>query len=225
MMSAMVSNNDSNLYIALKFYKQEIQFQMVTSGMTLTIDTAGKKDGGYSVIYPLGRKSRMEVGDPNQKPSGAMMRGNIGNDRRDHILMAMGPSMLLSGFDGLEKREYQLHNCGSIAIKTVLDSNNFLFYQLQIPFAQMQTLRNTYRNLDTNRVFHLNINIKAVSISRPPNHPNGGGMQHPPGQGGGMRPSGGPPPGGGQGGPHPDISQVSNDIRLRIPFVLKLNDL
>ena len=175
-----LANDDKNLYIIIESLDPQTTFSVLRGGITLNINTEGKKKDGMKLTFPLMDRPPM----PKE-----------GDDHRDHAPLlpdgatqdpvAINKSIRVSGFKNIADGELPAINQDGIETGMSIHPNRDLIYELSIPLAQLQV------GLDLKKPLVYNIKI---------NEPNKSGFKRearPEGAGGGKGRSGGR---GGMGG-------------------------
>lgn len=175
-----LANDDKNLYIIIESLDPQTTFSVLRGGITLNINTEGKKKDGMKLTFPLMDRPPM----PKE-----------GEEHLEHIPLspdgatqdpvAMNKSIRVSGFKNIADGELPAMNQDGIETGMSIHPNRDLIYELSIPLAQLQV------GLDLEKPLVYNIKI---------NEPNKSGFKRearPEGASGGKGRSGGR---GGMGG-------------------------
>lgn len=215
-LSYAVKNDLENVYICFSTGDETVQKNIVMAGLSLGINTRGKKKAQVTLAYPMASDDDNSSGPPQQggnsgtRPSGPPSQGQGnqqqggqgGRGKGKHDATAMLKKsmeskidMNLTGF----KEPYNglLPVMNKFGVKAAIgwDDNNIMYYEVAIPIALLPGGPIT----DKHDVFTFITTVNAVSASGGP----GGGMGGPPsggGMSGGMGGGMGGPPGGGMGG-------------------------
>lgn len=195
------ANDHENLFIYLRFPGEPEQKKVLMFGLTVKIDTTGKKKGHLMVHYPLGRRPDGE-GDrnlPRDRPP-----GNRSYDEFKYKLIERANEMEICGFENHTEQEIiPTHNDLHIDGDMQFDISGALDYSLTIPLR--------YPGIQTSgkkEIFSVGLESGALSVNEMGNRP------------GGMSPRG-PGPGGGGGFDPQRMAQRRADLEaLSVPIKL-----
>lgn len=123
--SYLVSNDDRNLYLAVRSADRDKISKMVTRGITLTVNTDGKKKAGPSVTFPAGRVPGAAAGKPADP--GQALRSRLSTAREIRIT---GMKSIRDGGISTEN-EYGILAAGD------LDSAMTFACELAVPLDQL----------------------------------------------------------------------------------------
>lgn len=189
-----LSNDKENLYIAMRFNDRTEQARVLGAGLTLSIDTKGKKKNTYMLTFPMA--------EAGEKPNMAMMarkpgEENVTQEDRDALLRARLTKLReikVVGFKDIEGDVITTTNTYGIKAAINYDANGYLVYEAAVPlkfFGEYKADKDQWA-----------FNFKINGLSKPEMKDGGGGMRGGPpggGLGGGMG-GGGMRGGGGMGG-------------------------
>ncbi|KRT13294.1 hypothetical protein ASU31_25485 [Pedobacter ginsenosidimutans] len=177
-----LANDDKNLYIIIESLDPQTTFSVLRGGITLNINTEGKKKDGMKLTFPLMDRPPMpKEGDEHLEHTPL----SPDKDNELHDPAAMNKSIKVSGFKNIADGELPAMNQDGIETGMSIHPNRDLIYELSIPLAQLQV------GLDLKKPLVYNIKI---------NEPNKSGFKRegrPEGANGGRGRSGGR---GGMGG-------------------------
>ncbi|NTE04522.1 hypothetical protein G6M26_35850 [Agrobacterium tumefaciens] len=167
-----LANDDQNLYIIIESLDPQTTFSILHGGITLNINTEGKKKDGVKLIFPLMDKPPMTKDtEGKDKP--------LPNENDEiHNHNAMNKSIKVSGFKNIADGDLPAINQSGITTGMSIHPNRDLIYELSIPLAQLQV------SLDFKKPLVYNIKI---------NQPGQSGAKE-----GGNKPIGEGRPGGGR---------------------------
>lgn len=203
-----LANDDQNLYIVIESLDPETTMKVLSGGITLNINTAGKKKTGIELTFPLREK-------PPMQPDGVEKMNVMHADGKHapHEIpdeKAMGQGIKVSGFKNIADGIISPENNYGIQSGMVVKPNRDLIYELVIPLTELQ--------VDLNLKKPIAYNIKLNSFKRGAGKPGGmrEGGEHGKGGGmgggrGGMGGGGGRMGGGGRGGQRPSGSENGTD--------------
>jgi len=182
-----LANDDQNLYIIIESLDPQTTFSVLRGGITLNINTAGKKKDGMKLTFPLmerppAPKAGDEVDHEIQHPDA--------NNETMHDSSNINNSTRVSGFRNIPDGNLPVDNQNGIETGMRIHPNKDLIYELRIPLAQLGV------NLDVKKPLVYNIKI---------NQPNKAawhkeGRRESGGRAGGFSGGGGKSMGGGRGG-------------------------
>ncbi|MBO9674688.1 MAG: hypothetical protein J7577_14670 [Sphingobacteriaceae bacterium] len=197
-----LANDDQNLYVIIESLDPQTTFSILSGGITLNINTAGKKKDGMKLTFPLMERppSPKDVdaseGHHTQHPDGDM--GMM------HDPAAMNKGIRVSGFKNIADGDLPADNQSGIETGMSIHPNKDLIYELRIPLAQLGV------DLDMKKplVYNIKINQPNKTAMHKAGKPEGGGRaggfsgggKGMGGMGGGRGGMGGGRSGGGMGG-------------------------
>lgn len=170
-MVCWLSNDENTLLVNLKVVDITTQKKIMVTGLTLWVDTVGKKDQTYGLTYPIKTTFR--------KP----MSGEAKPNQQHNIK--------LTGFNKYEE-DYVTSNktTGGINVVFRLDSLGIMYYEAGIPLNMLFSNPKEYLT-DSTKVFSVGFETGSLEI---PVAPSSGGSM-----GGGMSKGGGGSRGGAGG--------------------------
>jgi hypothetical protein len=191
-----LSNDSANLYICIRTADQLTEAKMLRAGMDIGIDTAGKNDPTFHILYPLAKArskaSREDLKkskpDPDATPDYSAIRRKTLQEQT---------IMQLIGFADANG-EAPLKAPNGVQVSMNIDSLGIVNYEAVIPLKTFY--KETLTTADTIKTFGFRILINGISMPSASNAGGGGGGGHHGGGGGGMGGMGGGIGGGGMGG-------------------------
>jgi len=169
-----LANDDKNLYIIIESLDPQTTFSVLRGGITLNINTEGKKKDGMKLTFPLMDRVPMpKEGEEHHDHAPLSPDGAV------HDPVVMNKIIRVSGFKNIADGELPAINQDGIETGMSIHPNRDLIYELSIPLAQLQV------GLDLKKPLVYNIKI---------NEPNKSGFKRearPEGAGGGKGRSGG----------------------------------
>ncbi|WP_293312446.1 hypothetical protein [Pedobacter sp. UBA5917] len=188
-----LANDDQNLYIIIESLDPQTTFSVLRGGITLNINTAGKKKDGIKLTFPLMKRPPMPK-EGEQHRDHAALATERENEMHDPV--AMNKSIRVSGFKNIPDGELPAINQNGIEMGMSIHPNRDLIYELSIPLAQLQV------GVDLKKPLVYNIKINepgkpGFKREGAPEGGNGGGRGRSGGRGG---MGGGGMGGGGRGG-------------------------
>ena len=189
-----VTNDYKNLYICLKATDQQSQMKIIRAGMTVGLDTLGKKSPQVEVLFPFpivhAKNSSSETSTDNNKRDWRS-KSDTGNQRKH--FMSQYNEIHLSGFKPPINGIVPLHNVYGISVSITWDSLNIMYYKAIIPFKTF--FKDSLMASDSSRIFDFSVTVNGIEMQSG-SHGGSGGEGG--GHGGGM--GGGGMGGGGMGG-------------------------
>jgi hypothetical protein len=176
-----ISNDKENIFLNLRFIDKNVQRQVMSSGVTVWINTDGKKSKKMGIRYPVRPQNSEDRGSPeNQNMQNRP--GGIGN------MPDMNAGMIeMIGFSDIEKKIIPNNESGGFRGSLKTEKSGCLLYELVLPFSKLPAISDQSIKKDESP-FVIGLSYHSV--------PEMGG---PSGGGGGM-PGGGMPGGGMSGG-------------------------
>ncbi|WP_428327312.1 hypothetical protein [Mucilaginibacter sp.] len=190
-----LANDQENLYMAIKINDRSEQIRVLRAGITLSVNTKGKKKETFSITFPL---STNGTNPPINAHKDKDDNGEVTQQDRDELMQAiitMLRGIKVVGFKDIEDEMITTSN--TYGIKTALNYNEAgdLVCEAAIPLKYFHA-----EDTKTEWAFNFKIN----GISKPAGAPGGGeggeGGRGGRGGGGGFGGSGGGGGGGGRGG-------------------------
>jgi hypothetical protein len=187
-----LANDDKNLYIIIESLDPQTTFSVLRGGITLNINTEGKKKDGMKLTFPLMERPPMSKEGEEHREHAPLPPDK---DSEMHDPAAMNKSIRVSGFKNIADGELPAINQDGIETGMSIHPNRDLIYELSIPLAQLQV------GLDLKKPLVYNIKINEPNKSgfkREARSEGAGGGKGRSGGRGGM--GGGGMGGGGRGG-------------------------
>jgi len=207
MVAYATSNDKENLYITMETGDEITQVKILKQGMTVSIDTSGKKDPQFNINYPLQNDN-----DPLELPKGADKPTNqqalaMGSMLNKQIIKASQDAnqFTLEGFGSCNGgfMVSQTSPCG-IKVKVRMDEYNELVWEAVVPFKAIYN-KDVITEAEMGKPISVCFAVKAFKKENKNTSDNSnGGMNQQSsgmgGRGGGMGGGGGGRGGGGKGG-------------------------
>jgi uncharacterized membrane protein YgcG len=200
-----LANDKDNLYLAVRINDRVEQIQVLNAGLTLSIDTHGKKKESFSLTYPVGDKSGVPVLGADRKDS-----GDVQGDRDELVRARLTKlrEIKVAGFKDIEDDIITTSNTYGFKIAIDYDKDGNLVYEAAIPlkfFHAEGISKNEWAfNLKINGITKVSQNKEAEEQQPSGRGGRGGGGGGRGGRGGGH--SGGQR-GGGQSADHSELSK------------------
>ncbi|QQL48760.1 DOMON domain-containing protein [Mucilaginibacter ginkgonis] len=223
-----LANDTENIYVALRLSDRSEQLRVLRSGLTLSINTKGKKKEMYSMTFPVANENEPAA------LTGAPAQTGMPDDRDEMMRARLTKlrNIKVTGFPDIESDIITTANTYGIKAAITYDDNGHLNYEAAIPLK--------FFHADDIAKTEWAFNFRINGITRPANKPAGeaenqmggrGGMGGGRGGmgGGGMRGGrggmGGGMRGGGMQGSQPSIdrSEMSKSVDFWEKFYLSGN--
>lgn len=179
-----VSNDTKNLYLCVRVGDDQAQMTLMRSGLTVWLDTEGKKNKTTGITYPLSRALTTKQSQINNEEK---ERPTMGQMKKQFL--SKQNQVLLIGFknaNGLSP----LQNSEGISVALNWDSSGVMIYEAVIPIKTF--FKDAVSPSDTVDVWSVGFEIRPAQR---PEGAGGGGRRR-----GGMGPRVGIGMGGGMGG-------------------------
>ncbi|WP_316829730.1 hypothetical protein [Pedobacter aquatilis] len=210
-----LANDDKNFYIIIESLDPQTTFSILRGGITLNINTQGKKKDGIKLVFPLIEQPAMpqEHEIPERKELDAPPPENIDK----HVEPSLtNKSIKVSGFKNIKDGNLPAMNEYGVEAGMNIHPNRDLIYELSIPLEQLGV------NLDLKKPIAYNIKINQPNkpdFKKDGKGPQGGGR---PGGRGGMGGGMGSPGGmGGGRGQRPHEGGMENQENKKSDFWIK----
>ncbi|MDQ0965596.1 putative membrane protein YgcG [Flavobacterium sp. W4I14] len=151
-----LANDDKNLYIIIESLDPQTTFSVLRGGITLNINTAGKKKDGIKLTFPLIERPPMPKEGDGQREHALL---SPGKDNDLHDPAVMNKSIRVSGFKNIADGELPAMNRDGIETGMSIHPNRDLIYELSIPLMQLQV------GLDLKKPLVYNIKINEPNKS------------------------------------------------------------
>lgn len=226
-----VTNDQSNIYVCIRAIEHTTQIKILSSGMEIWIDPAGKNKKTIGIKFPIPHKLDIKSTGENMEPGRVKDRERGGINLASQFQLEV-PQLTLSGFLPQYNGTFKASDTKGIKAAINWNEQNIMTYELCIPIESFyQANLNT---ITDNPVLGFTIVVNGMSMPQHQGDPQGGGAASgggPPGGsmgGGGMSPPGGGMPPGGMGGRPPstdgkDFSSMTETTSIK--FKIKLNGL
>ena len=219
-----LANDKDYLYMAIRINDRSEQRRILGAGLTLSIDTKGKKKESFSVTFPIGGKPDLAPDDDTQSLDGSKPNTVDNHEEKMKANLTKLRQIKVTGFKDVESELITTSNTYGFKAAIDFDKDGNLIYETAIPLSLFHA-----EDMGKNEwAFNFRIN----GIVRPAQKHNdedgaaenqgrsgrGGGM----GGGRGMRGGGarGGMRGGNTGGESPDRSELSRSVDFWEKFFL-----
>lgn len=200
-----ISNDSTSLFLCFRIVDEKTQMKILGAGMTVSLDTNGKKKQHVFINYPLEVFSISS--EDKKRPTISTLKTKFKIQENNAL------------FGGFKTGNDQnvITNKNGVTVKVNWDNNSDMIYELAIPFNSFW--KEKILEIDTLRKFSLN--VKVLALERPNVDAVSGATQG--GSGGGGRPSGsgGGSPSGVSGRPE-NVSQLFEEQRFNFKFKLAI---
>ncbi|MCZ4222357.1 hypothetical protein [Pedobacter rhodius] len=200
-----LANDDTNLYIIIESLDPQTTFSVLRGGITLNINTQGKKKDGIKLIFPLiERPPMLKDGEMPEGKDGAPPQWQEDRSGEQPVMK----SIKIFGFKNIKDGNLPVVNEEGIETGMGIRPNKDLTYELSIPLAQLEVSL----DMKTPLVYNIKINQpNRPDFKKGGDRPEGEGR---PGSRGGM---GGGGMGGGRGGMERSVGKMGGGSGGRPP--------
>jgi len=139
MVAYATSNDKENLYITMETGDQLTQLKILKQGMTVSIDTNGKKDPEFNINYPLQNENdpleMVDLGEQKKGGGSSHQMENIRLEKKIDKNADEDNQFALAGFNGCDGGYIvtQTTPCG-IKIRMKMDEYKELVWEAVVPF-------------------------------------------------------------------------------------------
>lgn len=184
-----IANDNDNLYVAVRIGDRTDQVRVLHAGLTLSIDTRGRKKETFALTFPLA-----EQGGPDITGGDLQEAGDLNQQDRDELLQARMTKLReirVVGFKDIEGDIITTSNTYGIKAAIDYDADNYLVYEAAIP------LKFFHADDAVKTAWEFNLKINGIIHQHPAGGDDSSGDQQVGGRRGGGGGFGG---GGGRGG-------------------------
>lgn len=166
-----MSNDDKNLYLVIKSTDLTTNAKILAGGITLAINTEGKKREKESITltYPLISRPAQGGGQGGRRQMGVIVsgggRGSQTPEQRDSAMAAMQKRQLgqvkeikISGFKKTTDTLISVYNDLGIKAFSSIGNDKAFFYELAIPFEELGVSK------DAPKEFAYNIKLNGLQL-------------------------------------------------------------
>jgi len=166
-----MSNDDKNLYLVIKSTDLTTNAKILAGGITLAINTEGKKKEKESIVltYPLINRPAQGGGPGGRRQMGVIMnsagRGSQTPEQRDSAMAVMQKRQLgqvkeikISGFKKTTDTLISVYNDLGIKAFSSIGNDKAFFYELAIPFEELGISK------DAPKEFAYNIKLNGLQL-------------------------------------------------------------
>jgi hypothetical protein len=200
-----LANDKDNLYLVVRVNDRTEQIRIINAGLTLSINTKGKKKEESSITFPVGNPDQPQASPSDDKKTNPDLLDQQDRDEMLRAKMTKLRNIKVTGFPDIESDIMTTSNTYGIKVALNIDANDNLVYEAAIPLKFFHALAPD----KTEWAFNIKINgvTHAPKSGADPNGGAGGGRGGMGGGGmgggggrGGMGGGGGGRHGGGMGG-------------------------
>ena len=187
-----LANDKDNLYMAIRINDRSEQRRILGAGLTLSIDTKGKKKESFSVTFPIGGKPDMAPDDDTQSLDGSKPNTVDNHEEKMKANMTKLRQLKVTGFKDVESELITTANTYGFKVAIDFDKDGNLIYETAIPLSLFHA-----EDIGKNEwAFNIRINGIVRPAQKHNDEDGGAENQGRSGRGGGM---GGGGMGGGRG--------------------------
>jgi hypothetical protein len=128
-----LANDHKNLYVAIRINDRSEQIRVLRSGLTLSIDTRGKKKESFSMTFPVGINNESDFAPQGTGPDG---NTNLTQADRDELMRARLTKLReirVSGFKDVEDETITTSNTYGFKVAIDYSKDGYLVYEAAIP--------------------------------------------------------------------------------------------
>lgn len=129
-----LANDQQNLYMAIRINDRSEQIRILRAGLTLSIDTRGKKKESFTMTFPVGDQSAEGKTETAQD----LQAGNsdVRQEDRDELMRAKLTKLReikVTGFKDIESETITTSNSYGFKVAIDYDKDGYLVYEAAIP--------------------------------------------------------------------------------------------
>ena len=129
-----LANDQDNLYMAIRINDRSEQIRVLRAGLTLSIDTRGKKKETFTMTFPVGDQSSQELAENAQDLQGG--NNDIKQGDREELMKAKLTKLReikVTGFKDIESETMTTSNTYGFKVAIDYDKDGTLVYEAAIP--------------------------------------------------------------------------------------------
>lgn len=129
-----LANDQDNLYFAIRVNDRSEQIRILRAGLTLSIDTRGKKKESFTMTFPVGDQSALGAAESAQDLQGG--NSDVKQEDRDELMRAKLTKLReikVTGFKDIESETMTTSNTYGFKVALDYDKDGNLVYEAAIP--------------------------------------------------------------------------------------------
>ncbi|MBS1523733.1 MAG: hypothetical protein JST50_22205 [Bacteroidetes bacterium] len=129
-----LANDQENLYIAIRINDRSEQIRVLRAGLTLSIDTRGKKKETFTMTFPVGNQSAQGMADNAMDLQGG--NNDVKQEDREDLMNAKLTKLReikVTGFKDIESETMTTSNTYGFKVAIDYDEDGNLVYEAAIP--------------------------------------------------------------------------------------------
>lgn len=129
-----LANDQDNLYMAIRINDRSEQIRVLRAGLTLSIDTRGKKKETFTMTFPVGDQSAQGLAENAQDLQGG--NNDIKQGDREELMKAKLTKLReikVTGFKDIESETMTTSNTYGFKVAIDYDKDGTLVYEAAIP--------------------------------------------------------------------------------------------
>lgn len=129
-----LANDQDNLYMAIRINDRSEQIRVLRAGLTLSIDTRGKKKETFTMTFPVGDQSAQGLAENAQDLQGG--NNDIKQGDREELMKAKLTKLReikVTGFKDIESETMTTSNTYGFKVAIDYDKDGNLVYEAAIP--------------------------------------------------------------------------------------------
>jgi hypothetical protein len=129
-----LANDQENLYMAIRINDRSEQIRILRAGLTLSIDTRGKKKESFTMTFPVGDQSAQGMAETAQDLQSS--NSDVKQEDRDELAQARLTKLReikVTGFKDIESETMTTSNTYGFKVAIDYDKDGNLVYEAAIP--------------------------------------------------------------------------------------------
>jgi hypothetical protein len=129
-----LANDRDNLYLAIRVNDRSEQIRILRAGLTLSIDTRGKKKESFTMTFPVGDQSSPGLAETARELRG--VNNDVKQEDRDELIQARLTKLReikITGFKDIESEIMTTSNTYGFKVALDYDKDGDLVYEAAIP--------------------------------------------------------------------------------------------
>ena len=129
-----LANDQDNLYMAIRINDRSEQIRVLRAGLTLSIDTRGKKKETFTMTFPVGDQSAQGMAENIQDLQGGS--NDVKQEDREELMKAKLTKLReikVTGFKDIESETMTTSNTYGFKVAIDYDKDGNLVYEAAIP--------------------------------------------------------------------------------------------
>ncbi len=128
-----LANDKENLYMAIRVNDRTEQIRIINAGLTLSINTKGKKKEESSITFPVGNPDQPQSTGPDDKKTNPDLLDQQDREEMMRAKMTKLRNIKVTGFPDIESDMMTTSNTYGIKVALNIDADDNLVYEAAIP--------------------------------------------------------------------------------------------